>query len=145
MSARAQVYLIGIFAILISLGVVVYKSIMLGLPLMPGAYRTVWTIEAKIEFIADGKKKPVKVSLALPKNQSNMQVLEEFFSTAGYGFNVDKEEGHERAIWSKREVSGKQTLFYRLNVYQESSHRSPYTAMEWQRESGIEGRSPVID
>lgn len=116
MSARAQVYFIGILAILISLGMVIYKSIMLGLPLMPGEYQTVWTIEAKVEFQADGG--PVKASLALPKTQSNMEVLEEFFSSSGYGFNIDDVDGHQRAVWSKREALGKQTLFYRLNVYQ---------------------------
>jgi hypothetical protein len=116
MSARAQVYFIGLLAIFISIGAVLYKSQLLGLPLTPGNYQTVWTIEAKVEFQADGL--PVKASLALPKTQSNMEVLEEFFSSSGYGFNVENEEGHQRAVWSKREAMGKQSLYYKLNVYQ---------------------------
>ncbi len=117
MSARAQVYFIGLLAIFISIGAVVYKSQMLGLPIMPGNYQTVWTIEAKVEFQADGV--PIKVSLALPKTQSNMEILEEFFSSSGgYGRSVENEEGHQRAVWSKRDAMGKQSLYYKLNVYQ---------------------------
>lgn len=115
MSARAQVYFIGFLAIFVGFGLMLYKSKVLGLPALPGSYKTVWTIEAKVEFLADGS--PIKASLALPKTQSNMDVLEEFFSSGGYGFSVDTVDGHERAVWSKRDVVGKQSLYYKVNVY----------------------------
>ena len=115
MSPRSQVYLLGALLILLGVGLVTYKSQMLNLPVMPGAYQTVWTVEAKVEFQATGEA--VKVSLALPKTQSNMEVLDEVFSSSGYGFTVEESDGHERAIWSRRRAVGNQSLYYKLDVY----------------------------
>lgn len=118
MSPRTQGYLLGIMLILIGIALVIYKSQMLNLPITPGVYQTVWTIEAKVEFQAQGEG--VKVSLALPKTQANMEVLDEIFSSSGYGFTVEESDGHERAIWTKRRAIGKQALYYKLDV-----HRTP--------------------
>ena len=117
MSPRAQGYLLGVLLILAGIGLVTYKSQLLQLPVTPGAYQTIWTIEAKVEFIARGE--PVKVSLALPKAQSNMQVLDEIFSSSGYGFTVEETDGHERAIWTTRRATGSQALYYKLDVYRQ--------------------------
>lgn len=120
MSPRAHVYLMGLALIVIALSIVTYKSQVLSLPITPGKYQTVWTIEAKVEFQARGEA--VKVSMALPKTQSNMEVLDEIFSSSGYGFTVDNSNGNERAIWTKRRALGKQTLYYKLDVYQQSAN-----------------------
>ncbi len=123
MSPRTQVYLLGLVLILLGMGLVTYKSQILSLPITPGAYQTVWTIEAKVEFEAKGTE--VKASLALPKTQTNMEVLDEIFSASGYGFTVEKNGGHERAIWSRRQASGRQTLYYKLDVYQHQDYSPP--------------------
>ncbi|MBL4826222.1 MAG: inactive transglutaminase family protein [Spongiibacteraceae bacterium] len=115
MSTRAHVYVLACLLIVTSAVLVTYKSVLLGIPILPGEYQTVWTIEAKVEFQAEDR--PVKVSLALPKSQSNMQVLDEIFSSSGYGFIFDHVDGNERAIWSKRRAFGKQALYYKLDVY----------------------------
>jgi hypothetical protein len=99
MSPRAQVYLLGLFLILLGIGLVTYKSQALNLPIAPDDYQTVWTIEAKVQFDANGSE--VKASLALPKSQANMDVLDEMFNSSGYGFNIEDIDGHQRAIWSK--------------------------------------------
>ena len=117
MSPRAQVYIIGLMLVALGVGLVIYKHLALGMPITAGEYKTVWTIEAKIEFRANGR--PVKVSMALPKNQPHMEVLNEIFSSSGYGFAVEKDRIHERAVWSRREVVGQQTLYYKLDVYQQ--------------------------
>lgn len=119
MSSRAQVYVLAFLLIALGVGLVTYKSQMLNLPVMPGVYQTVWTIEAKVEFQAQGEA--VKVSLALPKSQANMEVLDEVFSSSGYGFNIEESEGHERAVWAKRRAIGKQALYYKLDVYRNPS------------------------
>lgn len=115
MSSRTQVYLLAFLLVVFSISLVIYKSQMLNLPITPGVYQTVWTIEAKVEFQAQGEA--VKVSLALPKSQSNMEVLDEVFSSSGYGFTVEESDGHERATWTKRRAVGKQALYYKLDVY----------------------------
>lgn len=118
MSPRAQVYFLAIILLLSGLAFVGFKSQVLELPLMPGEYETVWTIEAKVQFEAQGSA--VKASLALPKRQSHIEVLDEVFSSSGYGFNVESEGEHARAVWSKRQADGTQVLFYKLDI-----HRTP--------------------
>jgi hypothetical protein len=115
MSPRFQVYFLALLLMAIGLGLVAYKSQVLNLPITAGKYQTVWTIEAKIEFQPSAEA--VKVSMALPKSQPHMEVLNEIFSSSGYGFTVQKNQGNERAVWSKREVKGPQTLYYKLDVY----------------------------
>lgn len=123
MSPKSQVYFLGLFLILMGAGLVIYKNQLLGMPIIPGAYETVWTVEAKVEFQADGGE--VKVSMALPKNQSNTEILNEIFSSSGYGFTVDSNNGHQRAIWSRRQAVGKQTLYYKLDVYHRDAGLDP--------------------
>lgn len=116
MSSRAQVYFMGLLLILLGIGLVIYKSQILGLPIFPGEYETVWTVEAKIEFNA--KNAPVKASLALPKHQSTMEIIDEVFSSSGYGFTIESNTLHRRAIWTTREAAGKQSLYYKIHAFQ---------------------------
>ena len=120
MSPRAQVYILGLFLIIVGLGLVGYKHLQLGLPIVPGEYQTVWTIEAKVEFIGSGR--PVNISLALPKTQTNVEILDEVFSSSGYGFTIEADEGHERAVWTRREAVGRQALYYKLDIYQKDNY-----------------------
>ena len=115
MSPRAQVYLLSLILILIGTGFIGYKSQVLSLPIIPGTYQTIWTVEAKIEFQAQDE--PVKVSLALPKTQTNMEVIDEVFSSSGYGFAIESDATHQRATWTKREASGSQALYYKVDVH----------------------------
>jgi len=116
MSPRAQVFIIALLLIAAGVGLTVYKSVTLGFPLMPGEYRKVWTVEAKVQFDAEGG--PVTASLALPRVQKHMRILGENFSAGGYGFEIEEGEGDYRAVWSRREAHGPQHLFYKLSVYQ---------------------------
>lgn len=121
MSPRAQVYFLALILILSGLALVVYKNQGLGLPIWPGKYDTVWTVEAKIEFDALGDA--VKTSLALPKGQNQIEVLDEVFSSSGYGFNLEKEGQHSRAVWTKRTAFGPQTLYYKLALHQQGQQK----------------------
>nr|WP_010131219.1 inactive transglutaminase family protein [Microbulbifer agarilyticus] len=123
MSPRAQVYILAALLALMGAGLTIYKNVELGFPLLPGEYRTVWTIEAKVRFTADGG--PAKAALTLPREQRNMEVLGETFSSSGYGFNIIREDDEYRAVWAKREASGAQSLFYQLDV-----HQTPGAALE---------------
>ncbi|MEW5248262.1 inactive transglutaminase family protein [Microbulbifer sp. 2201CG32-9] len=116
MSPRAQVYVLAALLALMGAGLTIYKNRQLGFPLLPGEYRTVWTIEAKVRFTAEGG--PVKAALTLPRAQRNMEVLAETFSSSGFGFNVIRDNDEYRAVWSRRQASGSQSLFYQLDVYQ---------------------------
>ncbi|MAT51562.1 MAG: hypothetical protein CMK32_10310 [Porticoccaceae bacterium] len=113
MSPKGQVYLFAALFILLGLGLTAYKSLMLHFPLLPDSERTVWDIEAKLSFETRGT--PLTVSLALPEKQQQFKILDEIFASAGYGFAI--EENHQRrAIWTRRDVSGSQTLYYKFKI-----------------------------
>ncbi|WP_346839136.1 inactive transglutaminase family protein [Microbulbifer sp. SAOS-129_SWC] len=137
MSPRAQVYILAALLAAMGIGLTIYKNRALGFPLLPGEYRTVWTIEAKVRFTADGG--PVKAALTLPRAQRNMEVLNESFSSSGYGFNVIRDNDEYRAVWSRRAASGTQTLFYQLDV-----HQTPGAALEQPLELSTTVKKPFL-
>jgi len=83
---------------------------------LPDDKKSVWTIEAKIDFIARGD--PVIISFALPPQTPNIVFLEEDFASPDYGFSELTSPTGRRAQWSKRAASGSQTAYYRLSVYE---------------------------
>ncbi|MDE1461993.1 inactive transglutaminase family protein [Spartinivicinus poritis] len=118
MSSRAQVYLLSFIFIFIGIGLTIYKNSELEFPLLPGERKAIWTVEAKIEFKATDK--PVTVSFALPHNPPEMGILDEDFTASGYGFGWDSNQQERRAQWAKRKAKGKQVLFYKVQVFQQS-------------------------
>ena len=86
-------------------------------PLLPGAQQTVWEVEAKIEFRPHGT--PVQVALTLPPTNSGYRVINEYAASSGYGFVLEGRSGQRQARWTKRDVSGEQTLFYKLVLVEE--------------------------
>ena len=137
MSPRAQVYILAALLALMGAGLTIYKNRELGFPLLPGEYRTVWTIEAKVRFTADGG--PVKAALTLPRAQRNMEVLGETFSSSGFGFNIIRDNEEYRAVWSRRAASGNQSLFYQLDV-----HQTPGAALEQPLDLSTEVQKPFL-
>lgn len=113
MSPKTQVYLFAVLFILIGVGVTLYKSSVLHFPLWPDSDRKVWSIEAKLTF--EGTGQPVRVDLALPVAQQRYTILDEVFASSGYGFSMETEE-QRRAVWTRREVRGLQTLYYKLQA-----------------------------
>ncbi|RRJ84057.1 inactive transglutaminase family protein [Aestuariirhabdus litorea] len=126
MNARAQVYLLAMICIVIGLGLTIYKRIELGFPLLPGEQRPVWTVEAKVTF--DAEDKPVKVSLALPNTGPGDIILSQDFTSPGYGFGWDGQGAERRAEWARREASGPQSIFYRLQLFHAAKNPAPPTS-----------------
>ena len=80
------------------------------IPWLPGETYSTWMIEAKVEFIAQDDA--VSASLATPSTQRNYTVLSQTAASPGYGLSfVDN-----RAQWTIRSASGKQDLYYKVNV-----------------------------
>ncbi|MDY0068393.1 MAG: inactive transglutaminase family protein [Porticoccaceae bacterium] len=127
MSPKGQVYLFATLFMLIGLGLTAYKSAILNFPLLPDTERTVWDIEAKLTFEATGE--PLTLSLALPEKQSQYKVLDEIFASAGYGFAIEDNK-QRRAIWTRREAEGSQTLYYRLKITDRSDDAPPPPATD---------------
>ncbi|UTW46579.1 inactive transglutaminase family protein [bacterium SCSIO 12696] len=102
---------------LAGVGLTLYKAIELGFPLWPGENRQVWTLESKVTFTPG--EGPVEVSLALPESQAGWKILDEHFASAGFGFAVQEDGDSRRAVWSRRSLDEKTTLYYKLQVYRE--------------------------
>jgi len=115
MAPRLNLYLVVALLLLVGFGSIIYKVAGLGFPLLPGEKKSVWTIEARIEFEAENQ--PVLVSFALPDNPPKMRILKEDFASSGYGFSETDKNGERRAQWSVRDAEGIQRLYYRMNVY----------------------------
>lgn len=117
MQAQARLYTVAILILLTGIGLILYKHLVLGFPLMPDDKKIVWTIEAKIDFQAQGE--PVTVSFVLPPKEPHLAFMEEdFASQDNYGFSELTTEHERRAQWSKRIAQGPQTNFYRLSFYE---------------------------
>lgn len=97
----------------IGIGLILHRHWVYEVPLIYGETQTVWSVEAKVEFDADGG--PVKVSFARPSEQLGFAVLEETGASPGYGLNF-LEDATPRAEWTVRAAKGHQELFYRVDL-----------------------------
>ncbi len=113
MNAR-QVYILCAALVIASLSFFAYKHLVLGFPLQPHAEVEAWDIEVGIRFESRGE--PVKVALLLPRKNNAYAILEEQFISGGYGLSTQAEDEHRVAIWSLRQASGGQSLYYRAVV-----------------------------
>lgn len=93
-----------------------------GVPLWPGSVQPVWQVEARIEYSANGGS--TKASLTLPPEQNGFRVIGESGASSGFGFNLERSE-QRQATWSKREASGEQQLYYKLDLVADNNTRFP--------------------
>lgn len=92
----------------------VYKVLALNFPLLPGANKPVWSIEAKLRFFA--RDNDVEARLTLPESQPGFDILDETFASSGYGFTVEEKAGRRIGVWTQRQVEGEQLLYYKLLI-----------------------------
>ncbi|MCL1066912.1 inactive transglutaminase family protein [Shewanella olleyana] len=90
----------------------IYRSVEHNVPFFPGEQVQSWSVEAKVMF--NGTNKPAEASLSLPQDPA-FDVLAENATSAGYGLNIS-EGDDRRAVWSIREASGRQSLYYRVTL-----------------------------
>jgi len=129
MSSKFQIGIFVVFLVAIGLGLTVYKAAYLGFPLTPGEKQKIWSVEATIDFVADGDK-PVKVSLALPDIQDNYAMIEESSASPDYGASQAIIDSTRWVEWAKREATGPQKLYYKLKFYYDSKVKSDYNIYE---------------
>lgn len=91
-----------------------YKALFLDFPLVPETRSKIWDIEARLAFTA--RDEPVKVSMFVPRNSRRFAILNESFTSRGYGVNISTENRKRRAVWSIRKAKGLQSLYYRASV-----------------------------
>ena len=109
--------------VLIAIGVssIYYRHVHNGVPLTPGQRIDIWQVEAEITFT--GVDKPVTVSLNLPRD-NQFELIEEFTASPAYGVTIQRDDAGSQAVWSKRQVNGSQTLYYK-GSFKSSLNPSP--------------------
>jgi len=103
----------------VGLTMTVFNHLALDVPLTPGEKRQIWSIEAKVEFIAMGE--PVIVSMATAETQNGFTLLNKTAASPGYGLSFIKQNDIERAEWSIRSASGPQRLYYQVDMMMDPS------------------------
>lgn len=108
--------LIAIFLVL-GLSIIAYQIFVLKTPVTENEVDNLWTIDAKISFEVRNGPKPVRVQFYIPPKSDYYTISNELFLAKDYGQNIDVSQPDNRfVVWSARKVTGKQTLYYRLNV-----------------------------
>jgi len=97
------------FLVLLGGGVACYKSMKLGVPFWRGAQVHDWQIEARVSFLATGKR--VKARLALPTAAVEQKAGRESGSL-GYHFNIERDLGEYTAVWAAENREEHQALYF---------------------------------
>ncbi|MDO3381696.1 UUP1 family membrane protein [Gilvimarinus algae] len=107
---RLPFYAIVILLIVAGLGTAGLRHNTTEVPFVPGEQKPVWLVEARIDFLAQGGKTTVR--LDLPDSAPGFRLIREQAASPGYGFAVLDDKRDRRAEWTRREVTGYQTLYY---------------------------------
>ena len=104
-------------------GTAAYRHESYHIPFLPGAQQTVWQVEARVEYLAQGGA--TQVYLTLPPEQSGFRLLSDSESSAssGFGFEISTQGQQRRAHWTKRFARGEQVLFYKLDLVEDPDYR----------------------
>ncbi|MFB0951004.1 MAG: inactive transglutaminase family protein [Halioglobus sp.] len=120
MNQKWTFHTILILMALIGMGTAVMRHLSAGTPFLPGQAKSVWLVEARVDFDTAGG--PVSASLSLPDAQPpGFELFEEQAASPGYGFTVLGEGDNRRAEWTKREAEGEQSLYYSAQLVESDS------------------------
>lgn len=118
---RTPLYLITVMLIIAGVSLAWLRHVQTGEPYLPGEQAQVWQVEARINFIGDGA---TSVNLALPENNPRYRLFNEQAASPGYGFSIIKQHGRRHGEWTKRDTSGRQTVYYKAEFVARSKPQS---------------------
>ncbi len=114
MVSRGVFYFVTAILFVAGILLMVYQHLTFEVPFLPGQARTLWSVEAKIEFRPSGDG-PVAVNFAMPAVQPGLLQVRQDTSSLGYGVDYLTRHGSNYVEWTKRSVSGEQVLYYRAD------------------------------
>ncbi len=121
MRNRFELTLLITILLVLGIGTTIYKVKVLGFSFNPDKRETVWTVESRINFIADGG--PIKIAMNLPDNSDGLIVTESLRQAPGYTVTRRvSEDGAKQIVWSRKDTpQGKQHIYYRANIFRRKS------------------------
>lgn len=139
---RIPFYILIALLICTGIGLSVHRHLTSDVPWLPGEKRSVWSVEAKIDFL--GQNQPVRVSLAIPDTQPGFERLAEHTASPGYGLDFVETGAGRRAEWSIRRAVGQQTLYYRVDMLVREDSRDELSATPPPTRSTLTGNGPYV-
>ncbi len=118
-SRRFSLYITVAALALAGLGLSIQRHLAFDVPWLPDTERKIWSIEARVDFVATGG--PVSVTLRRPEQQREFSILDESGASSGYGLTFIDSTSGGAAQWSVRQARGRQTLYYRAEVLERGS------------------------
>lgn len=109
--SRVPFYTIIAALIFTGLGTAWLRHTTMEIPFFAGEQRPVWLVEARVDFFALGDA--ITVNLGLPQDPPGFRTFTEQAASPGYGWSVLDENHARRGEWTKRDVRGPQTLYYK--------------------------------
>lgn len=119
MKKRSQIVVLIIILMTLGISAALYKHLALGFQFIPGGTETIWKVEAKITYVADGG--PVKVSLALPMRKDQQKRIEAQNVAVDYSYRLIQNDGVRYAVWTRGKAEGEQTIFAQASFFFESN------------------------
>lgn len=107
----------------VGLAIMLYKHLVLEFPLAPNTTYNSWYVEARIDLASTERwkrgDKPLLLSLQLPHASDRFVLVDENIVARGFGHEIEKREanGNRVALFSKRRIDARETIFYRAVVY----------------------------
>lgn len=111
MSPRWKLLTAVLILIFVGGGLAGYKVRGLGVPFWKGEQVNEWEIEARVSFVATGKK--VKARLSLPASVLDQNSGRDVGSL-GYHYNIEKNLGNYTAVWAAENREEGQALYFRV-------------------------------
>ena len=125
MSKAIRFYAMVLLIAVVGMVMAAMRHLETGIPLFPGVEKSVWLVEARIDFRATGAQ--VSASFSLPEQMPGFELYTEQAASPGYGFSIVTVDGDRRAEWTKRLALGEQSLYYSAQFSQvdDASPESP--------------------
>lgn len=114
-SSKHQIEILVAILICLGLGAALYKYTVLGFPLFASEKETVWQLEGKVSFTADGG--PVTLNVNLPDDNPQRKIVFSDLVTSGFQYQEIVEQGVRLAQWRAEYADGPQTIYTRSESY----------------------------
>ena len=115
MISRGLFYFVTAVLFFVGILLVAYQKITFDVPFVPDVQKTIWTVEARVEF-EPRSEQAAEIKFALPAVQPGFTQLSQNTASLGYGVNYLKKDGASYVEWTKRDANGLQILYYRADI-----------------------------
>lgn len=123
-SSKHQIEILVAILVCVGMGAALYKYTVLGFPLFASEKETVWQLEGKVSFTADGG--PVTLNVNLPDENPHRKIVFSDLVASGFQYQKVYEQGVRLAQWHADYAVGPQVIYTRSESYFSDSPNQAY-------------------